>query len=341
MVQVKEAMPAHESRAGLSDNGTAAQPTAHIVICDESAIFYHMHQDAFHAADAKAKTSKVFDGYARTIKQLSLFNTANPLFGGQPVSVLVPSRALRVHNANVRGCLCTTPIPEGSFIELREGLYVASPEFAFARMANRLSEAALAEVGINLCARYYYAIETSAIVKRKHALVTPDQIARYLQGASVLRGCKAAQKALRWVVSQSASPMETKTYLQFCLPLRMGGFALPFTSINYDVYDRRYPELCEQGFYSIDLAAPKLKVGLEYDGLDYHQEVSKDRRRRNALRALGWEVFPVDSGILYNAAATEVLAGQIARHLGIRLRKPKGWEEKFARLRIDLGLDRG
>ena len=126
--------------------------------------------------------------------------------------------------------------------------------------------------------------------------------------------------------------------LLFRLPMGKGGLALPFTDMNFIVSDRRSARFCEQNWYSIDLAAPHYKTGLEYDGIAYHQVASDDKRRRNALKGLGWEIFPADKAILFDPEATERLAYQIARHMRVRLQKPKTWEAKYGELRRELGL---
>ena len=94
----------------------------------------------------------------------------------------------------------------------------------------------------------------------------------------------------------------------------------------------------EQDNYSIDMIALGRGIGLEYDGDDSHQDPSKDKRRRNELNALGWNIFPIDKNVLYDPAATERLAYQLAKAMGVRLRKPRSWETKYVKLRMDLGL---
>ena len=147
-----------------------------------------------------------------------------------------------------------------------------------------------------------------------------------------------ARKVLRHVLANSASPLETKTLLQFCMPLRKGGFNLPFTQMNLELEDACGMDLSKQSSFSLDLVAPEFKVCIEYDGEEFHQDASKDKARRNVLAALGWQVFPLDKGVLYNPAATERFANQVAKYMGVRIRKPKCWDQKFIDLRHDLDL---
>ena len=126
--------------------------------------------------------------------------------------------------------------------------------------------------------------------------------------------------------------------LQFCHPFWHGGFATPFTCMNYSISSNGLRSLMEQGSYCLDLACPEQKVALEYDGREYHEDRGADYRRRNALRALGWQVFPVDKSILYDAEATMKLGLQLDKYMGVRVRKPRRWEQRFIELRKDLGL---
>ena len=309
-----------------------------VAVTDSSALFYWMHRNARDDAENVTVGNILLDGYANTISDLGNFNVDHPLFGGKPVSVLVPDRALRVHNKSLKGCLCLSPLPDGSFSMLRQGLYVSSPELTFVRMANYRGEVGLAEIGTNLCGQYYLEVGERAIGQRRAPLTTREALARYAREAADLRGGGKALRASGWVLPRSGSPMETKVQLLFRLPASKGGFALPFTEMNYVVSDRRLKKLCEQSWYSIDLAAPDYKVGLEYDGVAYHQSTSHDNRRRNALKGLGWEVFPTDSAVIFDSEATERLAFQIAKFMGVRMQRPRSWERKHTALRKELGL---
>ena len=316
----------------------AANRPGNIAVGDASALFYWLHCDVKISNNPHPIENVLMDGYARNAAALGAFNVEHPLFGGPPVSVLVPERNMRVRTKRVVGCLCTADLPENSFTELRDNLYVASPELTAVRMGGELGEVALAEAMTNLCGKYYLDARTESIIERKDFLTSPEAIGAFAEQMAGERGTRKVLRALRWVLPNSASPMETKAQLLFRLPTRMGGFGLPFTDMNYVVMDSRFAHLCEQGWYSIDLAAPQCKIGLEYDGAAYHQSASGDHRRRNALKAMGWEVFPMDKSVVFDADATERLAHQIAVRFQQRIRKPKNWENKHAQVRLELGL---
>ena len=312
--------------------------TKNVAICDESALYYLLHCDTVEAAIEKPGYRSPFANYATSIEELRAFNTKHPLFGGEPVIVATDDRRLRVRPGEVKAHLFTSPAPPHSFFELRSGLHMSTPELVFARMANYATEIQLVEIGMNLCARYYINVATGKIEDRSAFLTTPKKLETYLESATSLRGHRAALRALRWVLPNSGSPEETRMKIQFANPLWQGAFALPFTMMNYDVSSGRLRGLTEQDNYSIDMIALGRGIGLEYDGDDSHQDPSKDKRRRNELNALGWNIFPIDKNVLYDPAATERLAYQLAKAMGVRLRKPRSWETKYVKLRMDLGL---
>lgn len=312
--------------------------SSNIIITDESALFFYEHVASLTQFGIKPTRGNPLATCASSGESLEQFNVTHPLYGGTPVSVLVNSPSARRQSRTIIARCCSSDLPEGSFNRLRGNLYLVSPELLFARMSNHVSEVRLAEIGTNLCGRYYINLDTGKIDDRLELLTTPAKIEKYLDKALGLRGAKKARNALRWVMANSGSPAESKMKLQFGSPLWMGGFGLPFTHLNYDVMAGRNAHLCEQSEFCIDYVNPDLKKGMEYDGHEYHLDSSKDKRRRNALEALGWHVFPIDKSVLYDADATKRTGLQIARYLGLRLRFPKHWQEKYGQLRKELQL---
>lgn len=309
-----------------------------IIIGDESALFFHLHTDGLKRIGASITWDNPLIEGASSSPNASSFNSSHPLFGGEPITLLVGDANARRRSRRVTCRTCPTDLPQGSFIKLRNNLFIASPELTFARMGSRMTEFQLAEVGMNLCARYYSNIDTDKPADRSTFLTTPEKLGLYLDRISSMRGAKRARSALRWVISNSASSAETKMKLQYCTPLWAGGMGVPFTHMNYDVKAEKLSDLMSQSKYCIDLVNPVLKKGMEYDGEDSHQNPSKDKRRLNELRTLGWDLFPIDKAILYNPDATYKSGFQIRQYLGIRGRLPKNWEKRFIMLRNDLGL---
>ena len=311
---------------------------SNIIIADESALFFYEHIAGMGQFALKPTRGNPLSDCTCSGEGLARFNASHPLYGGAPVSVLVRDSTARRQSRAVKARCCPIDLPEGSFYKLRDNLFLASPELVFVRMGGFVPEMRLAEIGLNLCGRFYKNLDTGKLGDRIELLTTPAKIERYLDKVPDLRGSSKARKALRWVICNSGSPAESKMKLQFGNPLWTGGFGLPFTHLNYDVMAGRHADLTEQSEFCIDYVNPDLKKGMEYDGEDYHLDSGKDKRRRNALEALGWHVFPIDKSVLYNAEATKQAGLQIARYLGMRVQFPKHWQENFERMRRELEL---
>lgn len=309
-----------------------------IIIGDESALFFHLHCDGPQQFRAKLTWENPLECCFTKTETLAGINTSHPLYGGEPVVLLVSDAKLRRQSERVKSRCCSVNPPGKSFYKLKDGFYLASPELVFACMGQFIPETQLAEIGTNLCGRYYIDRITEEIRGRSKLLTMPEALAAYLEKAGDVRGACKARKALRWVLPNSGSPAETKMALQFCMPKKKGGFALPFTHMNYDVSAGRLARMTEQNEFCVDFVEPNLHEGLEYDGSDYHQDASKDKRRRNALQALGWNVFAIDKTVLYDPDATVKAGRQIAKHMGIRLQFPSNWERCFVKLRTELDL---
>lgn len=132
--------------------------------------------------------------------------------------------------------------------------------------------------------------------------------------------------------------MESKLHALLCSPSRIGGYGFPQAVLNHDIRPGRNDNLTEQKYYSVDICWPRQKVGVEYFGEAEHQDAIHDRRRLDALGALGWKIVVIDKWRLYDPASLDVAVRQIAKHLGRRMRFGSSWTVKNAQIRRDLGL---
>jgi|GEM_PF-1121218 len=313
-------------------------PTRNIVIGDESALFAMLHADSGQQVAQRALVTSPLDASAETASELQAFNTGHPLYGGRPVHLLVSEAANKRHTKDVTCRLAPNGLPERSFFFIRKGLYMTTPELTFLRMAAFKSEMQLARIATDLCGRYYIDVATGSIEDRTAFLTTPEALRAYCSHLPRVRGSKKALDALRWVFPNSGSPRETQCQLLLSLPLGRGGFALPFTHMNYDVRSGRLAHITEQDEYSIDFANPDLKIGAEYDGRDSHPDPSADKRRRNELKALGWDIFPFEKDVLEDPDRMARFAAGMAAVMHVKRQHSRAWAAKYLKLRRELGL---
>lgn len=314
------------------------EDTRNIVIGDESALFAYLHSDWGERIGHFPASANPLVNSAEKLGELSAFNVDNPIYGSKPIVVLVPEDARRRLSENIRCRHVPSHLPEQSFFSVRDGLFMTSPELTYVRMAEFRTEMQLAQIAMNLCGRYYLDKRTGNVCDRSMPLTTPDKLHSFCTMSSSVRGSKKALSALRWVYQNSGSPTETIVQLLLTLPWGRGGYALPLTHMNFDISAGRLARIAEQNSYSIDCANPDKRVGVEYDGQDSHPDSSHDKRRRNELKALGWDIFPLEIDVLNNPDRFDRFARIVAARLEVRLRRSHVWPKKYLKLRKELGL---
>lgn len=215
-------------------------------------------------------------------------------------------------------------IPEFErFIKLDSDVLVSSPEFCFLQMATKLEVLDLILLGYELCGCYYSATNQQGMIQTL-PLTSTAKLEAYLAKCEGIRGVKNATRAVRYVLNNSYSPMETALAMILCLPNKLGGFGLQSPNLNTKVKlsaDAR--KICGQASYTLDLVWPDLKFCIEYQGKDYHTDAAKDERKRLALQHDGWTVQHVSAEQVYNLNQLEELARMIAKLTNYRS-KPVG-----------------
>lgn len=308
------------------------------IITHGTACSYYLTLDPKRIDAAHACNDRVLDRGSSLVTVLRGVNLAYPGFGGTPIELLVPREAQYRNDARCTVHSCREPLPSGSFWKFSDRLYISSPELCFVQMAQSLSVAKLSVLGSDLCAQYYIEPETDKLEERQ-SITTRSSLARYIESVKGMKGSGKARKALAWIADGSASPWETKTHAITRIPLCFGGYGFPEAVFNYRVDPGRYAYLVEQGFFKIDIGWPTSKVGLEYYGEDEHADSIHDRRRLDALEALGWKMVVIDKQRLRDPDAFDIAMRQLARHLQRRIRKPQNWVEKNLALRREIGIE--
>lgn len=308
------------------------------VLSHRTAMEYYRTLDPSHPKAAHPTKAFPLAQASASSELLRTFNSEYSGFGGRPINLLVPSKNLAHASKDVVAHSCRSELPGNSFWKLTDTLYVSSPELCFVQMAQTMSVPQIAELGVNLCADYHVDVKADKLPKRR-PITTPAKLASYAERASGMKGAKKARQALKWVVAGSRSPMETKTFILLCLPRSRGGYGLGLAKLNHRVDPGRYAYLAEQGFFRVDLCWPEPIVGVEYYGDEVHLDnVVHDRRRLDALEALGWNMVVIDKQRLYDPESFDIAARQVADYLNHRIRKTDDWIAANLSLRKDLGL---
>lgn len=217
-------------------------------------------------------------------------------------------------------------LPEGAFFELSPGVYIESVEFMFLHAAQILDLEALIAFGDELCGLYSFdEQEKRGFRKRSIPLTSTALIAKFLDNAACCLGLRKAQRALRFVVDRSASPMETFDEMTMCLPYKLGGYCLPTATMNQKVtLTPRARRIAGRDDCYLDMGYLDSNLDVEHHGKHDHssdEEKTSDRARVNGLKDMGIEVVELTIDQVNDLIAYEYIIERIAAQLHKRIRK--------------------
>ena len=198
--------------------------------------------------------------------------------------------------------------------------------------------------GYALCGSFFSTQATKYGTAERLALTSVAKLQQFLDACGSLRGTERARQALRYVRERSASPAESKNSLVLTLPLRHGGYALPFALLNAEILlPAHLQKLTGRKTLRADLLWEKQKVIVEYDSNTSHlesMELCSDATKRIALQELGYTVISITHHQLYQQALMDATAQSLRKALGLRKpqRVPPNYESRKAKLRAELGL---
>lgn len=126
------------------------------------------------------------------------------------------------------------------------------------------------------------------------------------------RGKRRALLALPLITANVDSPMESRQRLSL---LRHG---IPMPAVGYTVPNATFKSGAPM---TLDMAWPRHRIALEYDG-DHHRtdktQWRRDRDKRNLLRGRGWIIIEATAGNLADEASQSEFAFQMARQFAAR-----------------------
>ncbi|GAA1808879.1 hypothetical protein [Agromyces neolithicus] len=155
----------------------------------------------------------------------------------------------------------------GTWVGIRRGLPIVSPEDAWCQLAATATVRELVVAG-------------DSLLRRKRPLSTPERLRAAVARHTGRRGHRALVAALEAVRAGTDSPEET------LLRLDLIEFGLPEPIVNLEIFDE-FGRLCAIG----DTAYPEYLVLAEYDGEHHRTEdrqYARDVDRLDDLARLGW-----------------------------------------------------
>lgn len=246
------------------------------------------------------------------------------IYGRGEVTTALRLRGLDLAaGTTVAACMGTAAAVHGFDIERTTDLHILNPVGRQLRstdglVVHRRSGAPMTSVaGRPATTPAWTAIEVARGLRRPRSLATldaalrsgacsRDELGRAADQQRGRRGIVTVRGLLGRASPLAESPMESETRLVMI----DGG--LPPPVLQYEVVDLQG---CR---WRLDFAWPDLRVGAEYDGVDWHSGPDaflRDRRRSCALQELGWRIVPIV------AADVRYRPGELIRRLETQLRR--------------------
>lgn len=250
---------------------------------------------------------------------------------GRPVHLLVGRQRARHRSTGIACHAMLCPPPARSIIHLNDTWAVTSPELTFISLASSpdLNLIELALIGYELCGTYVLDASWDGLVNTDTPCTNVESIRHALDALPAYGKPQRARQALDLVLDRSNSPMETVVALLLCAPRRLGGLGLSGAQMNYRIVTPVGPRY-------VDIAFPKLNIGLEYKGRRSHsiERTARDDRRQNKLVGSGMSILNIWYEDLVEQHLFKQLIADLYRAANLRYRnRTGGFETKQALLR--------
>lgn len=252
------------------------------------------------------------------------------------VHLMVPDER-DYHHCGITYHLLKSALPEGSFMQVCEGVLVPSwPLYYVLKCREMPSLSARLMLGMELCGSYGHTVvgdrasgaffhkprrdaDGKLTTKWNYPKIEPAttvaELQKYLQQQRGVKGLCRAREAARYVLDGSASPAESALALMATLPCKLGGYGFAAMELNPQITvpaEKRH--LTRADSYHPDGYLCQLNTDLEYESDENHcspQAVRRDKARRNDIQALGIEVKDVTWEMLSHLDSLDLLFEQL------------------------------
>ena len=246
------------------------------------------------------------------------------------LDILVPSAEARRNTPLLHCHIWSAKVPPGSFLRLSPDAYLSTPEFVFLQMADSLDIIQLIQLGYELCGRYVFdPTATRGWAKTANPLTTPERISAFLAGAPVCRGRKKAMRAVKFVLANSWSPMESDLSILLILPTRSGGYQMPAPLLNRKIQlEGDHLLRAHRDCYYLDLSwedGNSRIHALEYQGYEDHSgalALGRDRTREIILDELGIHRIAITEYQAFRVEEFDTVVKALCKSIGRKYRKP-------------------
>ena len=259
---------------------------------------------------------------------------------GEPLDLMVDGNHAVRKWAGAQCHSTSGRLPSGSFYQLSSGIYVASPALCLTQLAPSMSRINIIKLAMSFCGIYQLEGDEHRILYERAPLTTPSEIGDYLDLARGLPGVEKVRDTLRWVIPNSASPMETRMVLPLYLSRHLGGYGLPRPVMNKQVIlNEETAKIAGQKVCYADALweeEGRRPLDFEYQSAEIHDKCERygaDYARQLALQRQGYTVQFVTNMQLQDEFQLNELARLVSSHTGCWL-PPKAyiWDDLRKRM---------
>lgn len=230
----------------------------------------------------------------------------------------------------------TLDYPPRSFIKLSDRVFSASPELTFTQLGSTSTLIKLISLGYELCGTY-----TNGPGCSHDAITTKRKLKAFAEKIPSVNGARRAQRAARYVLDGSASPMETAIAMELTLPYLLGGKNFPPPSLNKSMtLSKAASKIAGRRSLVYDLYWPEAKLAIEYDSRQFHSSDSariKDSQKRAAAAEMGVSLISITERQYRNILEFDEITQMLARALEHEIRpRAKEYRQKRLLLRSQL-----
>lgn len=197
-------------------------------------------------------------------------------------------------------------------------VYICSPELTYLQLSKNFPQIRLMLLAMELCGNY--ALDLNSKTGFINKIPQATNISKLKSATTKINGLyfgksEIAQDTLKWIGENSASPAESKLFLLLCGPRKLGLFQVRTLLLNYRIdLSNEASAICKFSSIRPDLCNPQVKLAIEYDSKQFHENVEANQNDKSRLVALqhdGWKVISIVPSELRNYSAFSAIAKDI------------------------------
>jgi hypothetical protein len=210
--------------------------------------------------------------WTKNLFDLAVFGSSTAIDSTNCIYVAVPDRNSRLKLNLVRNTIYSRDrgLPQGSFLEIGEGVSISCPELLFAEMAELMDIPHLVLLGYELCGSFARDPDdprNGDVALFVNPATSVDAIASYLDELKWTRGVERARFALDFVADNAWSPTEAVIATVAALPGGEFGYEMGRCHLNVRVETSSGLERTNAKSSRVpDILLMGTKVGFNYDG---------------------------------------------------------------------------